>query len=116
MHAFLLVEDEDAIAVAFRAAVGEAYIPVLVHRVSNGEQALEYLRHAAVSRGGQCPDLVFLDLNMPKLGGWEVLKEMRADERLRPIPVVIFSTSCRRSDKERAYALGAQHFLPKPIT
>jgi CheY-like chemotaxis protein len=111
VYAFLLVEDAEDIAIAFRVAIEEAYIPVIVYRVSDGEQAVEYLRAA-----DQRPDVVFLDLNMPKVSGWEVLREMKADESLRPIPVVIFSTSSRRADKERAYALGAQQFFTKPAT
>lgn len=60
--------------------------------------------------------MVFLDLSMPRVTGWEVLEGMRVDERLRTIPIVIFTTSSRSADKERAYALGAQHFLTKPVT
>ena len=104
------MEDEDAIAFAFRAAVEEAYIPVIVYRVSNGKQAMEYLY------SHQHPDLVFLDVNRPKVTGWEVLRAMRADESLRPIPVVIFTTSSRPADIEQAHALGAQHFIRKPST
>ena len=65
MRAFLLVEDEDAMAIVFRAAVNEASLPVIVDRVSNGEEALEYL-HAPPR---QRPNVVFLDLSMPQ-GDW----------------------------------------------
>jgi len=112
MRAFLLVEDEDAMAIVFRAAVNEASLPVIVDRVSNGEEALEYL-HAPPR---QRPNVVFLDLSMPRVTGWEVLERMRVDESLRDIPTVIFTTSSCRADKERAYVLGAQHFLTKPVT
>lgn len=111
MHAFLLVEDDDAIVVAFRVAVEEAYIPVVVNHVSDGKQAIEYLCSI-----DQLPAVVFLDLKMPKAGGWEVLRVMREDERLRQIPALIFTSSARRDDKERAYALGAQHFITKPAS
>jgi CheY-like chemotaxis protein len=96
VHAFLLVEDEDAIAVAFRA--------------SDVEQAMEYLY------SNQHPDLVFLDLNMPGVTGWELFRTVRADESLRPIPVVIFATSSCPADIEQAHAPGAQHFVTKPST
>lgn len=88
----------------------EAYIPVIVYRVSDGTQAMEYLY------SHQHPDLVFLDLNMPRVTGWEVLRAMRADEKLRPIPVVIFTPSSPPADIEQAHALGAQRFITKPST
>jgi CheY-like chemotaxis protein len=111
MELLLHVEDEDATAVLFLAAVKEAKIDVIVFRVSDGEQALEYLR-----RGALRPDLVFLDLNMPKVDGWEVLLEMNANESLRTIPVVVLSTSSLCIDKDRAKTLGARHYLTKPST
>jgi two-component system response regulator len=64
----------------------------------------------------QHPDLVFLDLNMPRVTGREVLRAIRVDQSLRPIPVVIFTTSSRPADIEQAHALGAQHFITKPST
>lgn len=111
MRAFLLVEDDDAMAVVFRAAVNAARLPVIVYCVSNGEEALEYL-HAAQ----QNPDVVFLDLNMPKIDGWDVLRAMKADDRLCHVTTIIFTSSSRRADKERAYSLGADQFLTKPAT
>jgi CheY-like chemotaxis protein len=114
MHAVLHVENENATAFVFRAAVGQANIRVSVYRVSDGEQALIYLRrlelYAAVTR----PDLVFLDLDMPRVDGWQVLVAMQDDENLRSIPVVILTTSSQSADKKRAYALGAKHYITKP--
>ena len=111
MVRLLHVEDEDAIAVLFLAAVEEAKINAVVFRVSDGEEALTYLRLGAIR-----PALVFLDLNMPRVDGWKVLGEMKADERLRTIPVVVLSTSSHRLDKDRAKTLGARHYLTKPST
>src|SRR5689334_18163814 len=116
MSAFLLAEDDDAIAIAFCVAVDEAKIPVVVDRVSNGAHALEYLRRAGLFAAAQSPALVFLDLNMPLVDGWQVLSEMRADNDLQSIPVVIFSTSSHPAERKRAYACGAQYFLMKPAT
>jgi CheY-like chemotaxis protein len=110
MRALLYVEDSDAAAIVFRAAVNEANIPAKLDRVSDGDEALKVLREQPDRR----PDAVFLDLNLPRVGGLQVLKEMRSDESLRDIPVIILSTSSRPSDKERAYSLGAQHYLTKP--
>jgi len=114
MQALLHVESESATAFVFRAAIAHANIRVSVYRVSDGEQALGYLRrlepYAAVAR----PDLVFLDLDMPRVDGWQVLVAMRDDKNLRSIPVVVLTTSGDRADKERACALGAKHYITKP--
>jgi CheY-like chemotaxis protein len=114
MHAVLHVENENATAFVFRAAVAQANIRVSVDRVSDGEQALVYLRrlepYAAVTR----PDLVFLDLDMPRVDGWQVLVAMKDDKNLRSIPVVVLTTSCQQADKERAYVLGAKYYITKP--
>jgi CheY-like chemotaxis protein len=108
----LLVEDDDTAMVVFRAAVDEADIRVEVRRVPDGEQALEFLRNPLNNR----PDVVFLDLNMPKVDGWQVLLEMRADDSLCSIPAVVFSTSSSPKDKTRAFGLGARHFITTPST
>ena len=111
MRLLLHVEDGDAMATLFLAAVEEAKIDAIVFRVADGEQALEYLRRGAIR-----PDVVFLDLNMPRVDGWEVLVEMSTDESLRTIPVVVLSTSSLCIDKDRAKTLGARHYLTKPST
>ena len=114
MGVLLHVEDEDSAAVIFRAAVEAACIPITIFRVSNGEEALEYLRTAGPNPAAERPDVVFLDLNMPKMDGWQVLAEMQADQSLRSIPVVVLSTASRRSDINRAFSLGARHYIAKP--
>ena len=114
MRALLHVEDENDTALVFRAAVAQADIRLSVYRVSDGEQALVYLRRLEPYTAVPRPDLVFLDLNMPRVDGWQVLVAMRDDESLRSIPVVVLTTSSHRADKERAYALGAKHYITKP--
>lgn len=116
MATLLHVEDDDAVAVAFRVAVDEANIPVNLNRVSDGDQALEYLRHEGAYTSADRPDLVFLDLNMPKVDGWQVLAAMSRDKELCSIPVVVLSTSSHPYDKQLAYALGAKHYVSKPAT
>ena len=88
----LHIEDDDAMALAFQAAIYEAKLLATVYRASNGEDALAYLRGAGWYAGRTWPDIVFLDLNMPRVDGWEVLKAMRVDNDLRSIPVVILTT------------------------
>ena len=114
MRALLHVEDENDTALVFRAAVAQADIRLSVYRVSDGEQALVYLRRLEPYTAVPRPDLVFLDLNMPRVDGWQVLVAMRDDESLRSIPVVVLTTSSHPADKERAYALGATHYITKP--
>jgi CheY-like chemotaxis protein len=114
VHALLHVDDDNTTALVFRAALEEANIRVSVYRVSDGEQALTYLRrlepYTAVTR----PDLVFLDLDMPRVDGWEVLAAMKDDINLRSIPIVVLTTAGHQAQKERVYALGAKHYITKP--
>jgi len=110
----LHIEDNDAMALVFRAAIEEARLHATVYRVPTGEEALAYLRGEGRHAGRTWPDIVYLDLNMPRVDGWQVLTDMRADNDLRSIPVVVLTTSSLRSDKDRATALGVQHFLTKP--
>ena len=116
MRALLHVEDDDAMATVIRAAVDEAAIDVNLFRVSGGAQALGYLRGEAPYVGSARPDLVFLDLHMAGMDGWQVLAEIRADESLRSIPVVVLSTSRLEADRDRAYTLGARRFVTKPAS
>jgi CheY-like chemotaxis protein len=78
----------------------------------DGVQALAYLK---TREDGILPDLILLDLNMPKKNGWEVLAECKADPRLKVIPVVVFSTSASAADIKRSYELGANSFITKPF-
>lgn len=82
-----------------------------VMQVCDGTELIEYLRARA---SGVLPQLVLLDLNMPRMDGREVLALLHADARLRTIPVVVLSTSVEREDLERARALGAADFISKP--
>ncbi len=110
----LHVEDEDGAAFLFRSAVREAGLEAIVFRVSNGEEALAFLRRSGAYVNAERPQLMVLDLNLPKIDGLSVLSRMRNDESLRTIPVVVISTSSRPSDKEKAFSLGAKHYIVKP--
>jgi chemotaxis family two-component system response regulator Rcp1 len=78
----------------------------------DGEQAMVYLHTRA---DGLKPDLIILDLNMPRKDGWQVLAECKDDASLKSIPIVVFSTSRREQDVRRCYALGANSFVAKPF-
>jgi CheY-like chemotaxis protein len=85
-----------------------------VSNVGDGEEALAYLRHEGRFAGSVCPDVVILDLRLPKKSGESVLAELRSDPKLRKIPVVIFSSSRSNQDIVRSYELGANCYLSKP--
>ena len=110
----LHVEDEDGAAFLFRSAVREAGLTAIVFRVSNGEEALAFLRKSDPYVSAERPQLMVLDLNLPKIDGLSVLSRMRNDESLKTIPVVVISTSSRPADKEKAFSLGARHYIVKP--
>ena len=83
--------------------------------VEDGKEALAYLRHEGQYANVPLPDLILLDLNMPKKDGREVLAEIKADEKLRRIPVLIFTVSSADKDILAAYDLQASAFITKPI-
>jgi CheY-like chemotaxis protein len=110
----LLVEDNEADVRLTREALREAGEDVRLSTVGDGDQAMLYLRreqgYAEVPR----PDLVLLDLNLPRKSGLEVLDEMRADGALASIPVIVLTSSAAHQDVEACYARGANAFVVKP--
>lgn len=117
MSAVLLhAEDDDAAAYLFRWAVEEAKIPAVVFRVSDGDHALNFIRRRAPYTEAPAPDLLVLDLNMPRVDGWAVLRDLRQDEALASLPVVVLTTSRHPGERERAFDLGAREFITKPGT
>ena len=110
----LLVEDNEADVRLTREALREAGDGVRLSTVGDGEQALAFLRREAGFAEAPRPDLVLLDLNLPRKNGTEVLAEMRADERLACIPVIVLTSSAAQQDVEACYARGANAFVVKP--
>ena len=111
----LLVEDSDDDAWVAKRAFMRHHLGDQLAVVRTGEEALDYLREI-VSRDGDTrtrPKVVFLDLKLPGINGHEVLRQMRADERLRSVPVVVISSSNLDSDVAEAYRLGANSFVSK---
>ncbi|MEB2344507.1 MAG: response regulator [Deltaproteobacteria bacterium] len=111
----LLVDDDaDDVTIALRA-IGRAGLPVEVETCSNGREALEALH---LSEGGGeplRPQVIFLDLRMPQVDGFEVLRRLRDAPRTRGIPVVVISSSQQPEDVRRSYELGANSYLVKRI-
>lgn len=112
----LLVEDERTDAYLVKWALEENRIMTDFHQVFDGDEALAYLRRLA-PRFAEAPrpDLILLDLNMPRMGGLECLAAIKQDQSLRDIPVVVLSTSHARSDMAAARDLGAADFFTKPM-
>ncbi|MCX7886062.1 MAG: response regulator [Verrucomicrobiae bacterium] len=117
-YRILLVEDNPAdveIALeAFRRSRGAVHIAVS----RDGRDALDYLFQQGRYVHGQNaprPDLILLDLNLPKLSGWELLELIKRHESLREIPVIVLTTSDRDADVRRCYRLGANSYLTKPV-
>jgi len=113
----LLVEDSPTDVAITQRALAEARAPVKVHVVRDGEEALDFLYHRRAFAGrddAPRPNLVLLDLNLPKVAGHEVLRVIKQDDDLKLIPVVVFTTSEREEDIEEAYRLGGNSYFSKP--
>jgi len=111
----LLVEDDPGDVELTREAMSRSKLRVVLDVVEDGVDAMAYLRkegpYSKVSR----PDLILLDLNMPRKSGREVLEEIKNDEKLKRIPVVILTTSASDEDIIRSYTLGAACYVTKPV-
>jgi len=108
---FLIDDDEDDQHV-FAEALSEVDGSVDLLTASNGLEALEILKSAS----SKLPDLIFLDLNMPKMNGKQFLQEIKSSSDLSDIPVVIYSTSSAKTDKDETLQLGASDFIVKPVS
>ena len=111
----LLVEDNPGDARLLREALAEAKIRNRLHLVADGVEALAYLRRQDPFVAAFRPELILLDLNLPGKDGREVLAEIKRDEDLRRIPVVILTTSQAEADVARAYDLHANAYVTKPL-
>ena len=111
----LLIEDDPGDVLMIREAFDENKVRNELHVCSDGEDALAFLRQEAPHEAAPRPDLVLLDLNLPRKDGREVLAEIKADDRLRTIPVVILTTSEAEEDVLRSYALHANAYVTKPV-
>jgi CheY-like chemotaxis protein len=110
----LLVDDSEMEAVLVENSLRDSPLLRLMHVAKDGVEAMAFLRCEARRRGGRLPDIILLDINMPRMDGFEVLTHLKADPVLRTIPVVMFTTSDCQEDIDRAYAAGANCFLTKP--
>jgi CheY-like chemotaxis protein len=110
----LLVDDNIGDVVLTKEALKAVEFPNRVSVVRDGCEALEFLRRTGKFANASRPDLILLDINMPRKNGCEVLEEVRSDEDLRLIPIVILTSSEAEDDIRRSYELGANCFVTKP--
>lgn len=111
----LLVEDNEDDVVIIQEAFAESRLFTIIDTVHDGEEALAYLRREGRYHVVSLPALVLLDINMPKKNGFEVIQAMKADPRLRSLPVVVLTMSDRDEDILRSYAYGACSYICKPV-
>lgn len=112
----LLAEDDPDDVEFVRRAFAKVWSDCRLHVVENGEQALAFLNRADGFEKAPTPDLILLDLNMPRKNGYDVLLEVKEDEALRHIPVVVLTTSSDRDSIMKAYQLHANSFITKPVS
>jgi two-component system response regulator len=112
----VLADDDPDDRALVREALEEAGLHVDLRTVGDGTELLQYLRREGrfVKAEAPKPDLILLDLNMPRMSGHEVLEHLRADPRLKALPVVVLTTSNREDDVVRTYELGGNSFITKP--
>jgi CheY-like chemotaxis protein len=110
----LLVEDDPGDVMMVREALSDHEHPTRLTVVGDGEQAIDLLRRQGAFADAPCPDIVLLDLNLPRKDGYEVLAEIKGDGDLRRIPVVVLTTSEADRDILRSYELHANAYVTKP--
>ncbi|MDH3445310.1 MAG: response regulator [Deltaproteobacteria bacterium] len=111
----LLVDDNEDDITIFREALRKNPFVDLVGTAQDGEEAMAYLRHDAGYENARVPDLILLDINMPRKNGFEVLKEIKEEPKFKYLPVIMFTTSEREEDIVRSYGAGACSFISKPV-
>ena len=111
----LLVEDNEGDARLAREALKDSKVTNIIHHVHDGIEAMDFLHHQGKYKDAVRPDLILLDLNLPRKDGREVLAEIKNDDNLKMIPVVILTISSNEQDILKTYNLHVNCFITKPI-
>lgn len=111
----LLVEDNEGDILLAKEALKEGKIPNTINVARDGQEALDYLFRRFDFHSATIPDLILLDINLPKIDGKEVLSEIKQDQQLRRIPVVMLTTSSAEDDVMDAYYHHANCYIVKPV-
>lgn len=109
----LLVEDNSDDEHLTLRAMRRIDVPIAIHVARDGAEALEYV--LGENRGHRIPDLILLDLKLPKVSGLELLDRIRQNEETRTLPIIVLTSSDEQSDIETAYKHGANSFIRKPV-
>lgn len=111
----LVVEDNPNDVTIIKRAMRKSEVKCELYFARDGEEALDFLHREGEFEDVPRPDLVLLDLNLPKINGLEVLSKIKEDERLRRIPVIVLTISEREEDMVKAYDSGAASYMTKPV-
>jgi chemotaxis family two-component system response regulator Rcp1 len=111
----LLVEDNPGDVRLTEEVLREAKVATKLNTVKDGEEAMAFVRREGAHAGARRPDLILLDLNLPRKDGREVLNELKSDDELRRIPVIVLTTSMAEPDILMSYDLHANCYIHKPI-
>jgi len=111
----LVVEDNPDDITIIKRAMRKSEVKCELSFAYDGEEALNFLHREGEYEDAPKPDLILLDLNLPKIGGLEILDKIKQDEKLRRIPVIVLTISEREEDMIRAYDSGAASFMTKPV-
>jgi CheY-like chemotaxis protein len=111
----LLVEDDPGDVLLIREAFADHKVGNVLSTVSDGVEAMRYVRGEGEYAGRERPDLVLLDLNLPRKSGTEVLAEIKSDPELSTIPVIVLTTSEAEEDVMRSYEMHANAYITKPV-
>ncbi|MER5456654.1 MULTISPECIES: response regulator [unclassified Micromonospora] len=111
----LVVDDDPGDVLMIEEALATSTVDKVIDVVSDGQEAMEFLRREGRHTGAHRPDVILLDLNMPRMDGRQVLGEVKNDEDLRTIPIVVLTTSNADTDIISSYTLQANAYVTKPI-
>jgi CheY-like chemotaxis protein len=111
----LMVDDDPADVRLAREALKDHKVHIIMHDVPDGMEAIAFLRQEGPYAQASRPDLILLDLNMPRMNGREVLVELKSDPKLRRIPVIVLTTSQGEEDILAAYEMNANCYITKPV-
>ncbi len=111
----LLIEDNPGDAELTRQSLAVSKLPINLTVLDDGEKALQYLRKSPPYQKADRPDLLLLDLNLPKLSGGEVLREIKTDKHLKSLPVIVLTSSEEEMEISKCYHAGANCYIVKPV-
>lgn len=114
MH-FLIVDDDEDHAELLKYNLGNYLPEAVVTHLDNGEAALGYLKKEETYSDAETPNIILLDINMPRISGLDILKKIKQDEATKFIPVIMLTTSAAKEDRKVAYENHANSYLVKPV-